>query len=122
MLQEAAETLLAMTPYVSPVLEENDLFTLIGSGVEPLQKAAFVLLKYLYENYVPEMKYKIEDSEMLKQIKQEAIESEAQGESVQEEAKGGDHIEHHDHEKIKNKLAFRNISDVLIEIIENPPI
>jgi len=50
---------------------------------------------------------------MLKQIKQEAIESEEQ---PTEEVKGNE-----DHEKIKNKLAFRNISDTLIDIIENPP-
>lgn len=72
MLQEAAETLLAMTPFVSPALDEDDLYTLIGSAVEPLQKAAFVLLKYLYENFVPTICFKIDDSEMLKQIKQEA--------------------------------------------------
>ncbi len=42
-------------------------------------------------------------------------------EHKKEEKKGGDHYHHHDHEKYKNKLAFKNISDILIEIIENPP-
>ncbi len=69
MLQEIAETLLAMTNVVSPTINENDLYILISSGVEGLQKAAFVLLKQLYENYIPELKYKIEDNDMLLQIK-----------------------------------------------------
>ena len=72
MLQEAAETMLALTQYVTPSLDENDLYILITSGVEPLQKAAFVLLKYLYENFIPDLRFKMEDSDMLKQIKQEA--------------------------------------------------
>ena len=117
MLQEAAETLLSLTNFIQPSISENELYLLISSGVESIQKAAFVLLKHLYENFIPILRFKIEDSDMLKQIKQEAIESESQG---LEEEKGGDHYKHHDHEKFKNKLAFRNISDVLIEIIENP--
>jgi hypothetical protein len=40
---------------------------------------------------------------------------------MEEEEKGGEKHHHHDHEKVKNKLAFRNISDILIEILENPP-
>lgn len=64
------------------------------------------------------MRFKIDDSEMLKQIKQEAIDSEAQ----EEERKGDETSGHTDHEKVKNKLAFRNISDSLIEIIENAPV
>jgi len=63
------------------------------------------------------MRFKIDDSEMLKQIKQEAIDSEAQGEE-----RKGDEGHTADQEKVKNKLAFRNISDSLIEIIENAPV
>lgn len=72
MLQEMAETLLNMTSMVSPNINENDLYILVSSGVEALQKAAFVMLKQLYENYIPEIRYKIEDNEMLQLIKQEA--------------------------------------------------
>ncbi len=57
MLQEVAETMLAMTNYVQPSINENDLYVLISSGVEALQKAAFVLLKQLYENFIPTLKY-----------------------------------------------------------------
>ncbi len=113
-----------MTSHVYVAINENDLFTLISSGVESLQKAAFVLLKQLYENFIPTIKYKIDDSEMLLQIKQEAKEQEIEDEEAkkEEEQKGGDkHPHHHDHELHKNKLAFRNISDILIEILENPP-
>lgn len=53
---------------------------------------------------------------MLKQIKQEAHESAKEGMAVEEKKEY-----HHDHEKYKNKLAFKNISDILIEILENPP-
>ena len=74
MLQEIAETLVAMTNMVRPNINENDLYILVSSGVEALQKAAFVLLKQLYENYIPELHFKIEDTEMLKQIKEEALE------------------------------------------------
>ncbi len=74
MLQEMAETLLNMTSMVRPNINENDLYILVSSGVEALQKAAFVMLKHLYENYIPEIRYKIEDNEMLQLIKQEAQE------------------------------------------------
>lgn len=32
---------------------ENNLYYIIGCRVEGLQKAAFVLLKYIYENFIP---------------------------------------------------------------------
>ena len=116
MLQEAAETLLSLTSFVTPTLNENDLYTLIGTGVEALQKSAFVLLKSLYENYIPVLKFKIADSDMVAQVKLEALNTEQQEKLEAEEVKGkgGEIHKHHDHEKIKNKLAFRNISDVLI--------
>lgn len=60
---------------------------------------------------------------MLLQIKQEVTEQEIEESEVkkEEEKKGGEKHSHHDHEKVKNKLAFRNISDILLEILENPP-
>jgi hypothetical protein len=66
-------------------LEENDLYILISQGVEALQKAAFVLLKYLYENFIPDMKFKIDDNDMMKQIKQEALEGEKHSAEVEHE-------------------------------------
>jgi hypothetical protein len=51
-----AETILVCTGYITEdVLKaqvEDNLFSLIGCGVEPLQKASFVLLKYIYENFI----------------------------------------------------------------------
>lgn len=120
MLQEAAETLVALSNHISPNLNENDLFALIVSGVEPLQKAAYVLLKQLYENFIPTLKFKIDEGDLMKQIKQEADEAEEHPED-KEEKKGGDHYHHHDHAKYKNKLAFKNISEILVDIMENPP-
>lgn len=54
--------------YIGPALDENNLFFLIGSGIESLQKAAFVLLKFLYENFVPTLKYKTNEEEEIKQL------------------------------------------------------
>lgn len=65
MLQEAAETLGVVANHIGPDLNENDLYSLIVSGVEPLQKAAFILLKQLYENFIPNLKFKADDTEML---------------------------------------------------------
>lgn len=55
MLQEMAETLL-MCPntFSEETLKaslENHLYYLVGCGVEALQKSAYVLLKYIYENF-----------------------------------------------------------------------
>jgi hypothetical protein len=94
------------------------LYSLVVSGVEPLQKAAFILLKQLYENFIPDLTFKMDDGDMLKQIKQEAADGESQ---EGEEQKGGDQYSHHDLSKYKNKLAFKNISQVLVDIMENPP-
>ena len=56
MLQEMAETLLVCIGFINEdVLRaraEENLFGLIGCGIEPLQKVAFVVLKYVYENFI----------------------------------------------------------------------
>lgn len=36
MLQEVAETMLALTAFVQPSINENDLYILISTGVESL--------------------------------------------------------------------------------------
>lgn len=71
MLQDLAETLLVFPQYLTPSINENSLFILIGSGVESLQKAAFVLLKYLYQNYIPTMQFSVSDSDQILSLKQE---------------------------------------------------
>lgn len=56
MLQEMAETLLVCIGFINEEIlkarAEENLYGLIGCGIEPLQKAAFVVLKYIYENFV----------------------------------------------------------------------
>jgi hypothetical protein len=60
---------LVFPSYIGPDLNENDLYILIGSGVESLQKAAFVMLKFLYENFIPTLKYTIDEADEIKAIK-----------------------------------------------------
>jgi hypothetical protein len=70
MLQELAETLL-VCPYtlseqtLSPSIEEN-LFFLLGCGYEPLQKSAYVLLKFIYENFVPPVEFTSNEEDDMK--------------------------------------------------------
>ncbi len=63
MLQEIAETLIVFPSYIEPSLNENNLYILISSGIESLQKAAFILLKYLYDNFIPTLQFTIEEGE-----------------------------------------------------------
>lgn len=61
MLREFAETLLVCPLTISestltPGIEEN-LYFLVGCSFEPLQKAAYVLLKYIYDNFVPPVEF-----------------------------------------------------------------
>ena len=61
MLQEMAETLLMCPAYLNENLLkaniEDNLYYLVGCSVEPLQKAAYVLLRFIYENFVPPVEY-----------------------------------------------------------------
>jgi len=68
--------MLVFTNYISPSLNENDLYILISSGVESLQKAAFVLLKFLYENFVPEIRFTFNEEEVMKELYNETEEAE----------------------------------------------
>lgn len=64
-----AETILVCTGYITEdVLKaqvEDNLFSLIGCGVEPLQKASFVLLKYIYENFILPVQFATSEDEEL---------------------------------------------------------
>lgn len=55
MLQAFAETLMTCTMYINQDINENSLFYLIDSGFDPLQKAAFFMLQYLYQNHIPKV-------------------------------------------------------------------
>jgi hypothetical protein len=55
MLQAFADTLIIFTPYINNETSESCLYTLLSSGFEPLQKASYFMLNYLYENFVPKV-------------------------------------------------------------------
>ena len=56
MLKEMGETLLVCVSYITEeALKahiEDNLYSIIGCRVEALQKSAFVLLKFIYENFI----------------------------------------------------------------------
>mmetsp|Transcript_3655 Transcript_3655/g.2727 ORF Transcript_3655/g.2727 Transcript_3655/m.2727 type:complete len:122 (+) Transcript_3655:1615-1980(+) len=106
MLQELAETLLVFPAFLTPDLNENDLYILMASGVEALQKAAFVLLNFLYQNYIPTLKHAIDDEEELAQIMAQGVEEEKKEEQKK---------------KYRNVLALRNVSEILLDVLEAPP-
>jgi len=114
MLQEFADTLLAFTNYVGPDLNEDDLYILIGAGVESLQKAASVLLNYLYQNFIPKMLHPVVE-ESLQQLEEEVKED-----IKEEEEKSKEEQEEHKR-KMKLQQAFKNVSGKLLDVLDNPP-
>ena len=64
------ETLLVCVSYITEdVLKahvEDNLYYVLGCQIEALQKAAFVLLKYIYENFVPPVTIQVTEEEELK--------------------------------------------------------
>lgn len=104
MLQEIAETLLVcpstLTEHtLTPSIEEN-LYFLLGCGFEALQKAAFVFLKFIYENFVPPVEFITNEEDDLKELMQRG----------EEETKDQVH-----------STAFRNISPSLLRLIDEAP-
>ena len=66
------ETLLVCVSYITEdVLKahvEDNLYYILGCQIEALQKAAFVLLKFIYENFVPPVTIQVTEEEELKQL------------------------------------------------------
>jgi hypothetical protein len=58
MLDSFAETLIACTQYVGEELDENELFKMLACCFLPLQKAAFFMLGFFYENHIPKLQFK----------------------------------------------------------------
>jgi hypothetical protein len=108
MMQEMAETLLmcplVLTEQTLNCRIEDQLYYLVGCGNESLQKAAFVLLKFIYENMFVPVEFVTDEAADIKQLAQV------------EEVKGEDEI----HYNFKS-TAFRNISANLIRIIGDAP-
>lgn len=96
-----AEVINNIIPYVHPLIDEDVLYTLIGTHIESIQKAAYLTLKFFYENFIPPLKYKYEEEielneeEFKEQIEKELKENEETKEETIEEAKD-------DHDKVNN--------------------
>jgi hypothetical protein len=66
MLGSFADTITTCTLYVNQDVSEDSLYTLVNSGYSPLQKAAYFMLKHLYDNYIPRILFtKDEDKEIV---------------------------------------------------------
>lgn len=71
-----AETLLVFPSFIDSTLVENDLYSIIGCGIESIQKAAFVILKFLYENFIPKIRFTFVEDDVMQYLKQEQKEDE----------------------------------------------
>ena len=121
MLKEMGETLLVCVTYLNEeVLKahvEDNLYYILGCRVEALQKASFVLLKYIYENFIPPVTVEVNEDDELRQLREDFNEEIKEDEEEKREV--GD-----TEEKIKNfksAIAFKNVSRNLIEMIDNAP-
>lgn len=116
MLKEMGETLLVCVSYIDEeVLKahvEDNLYYILGCQIEALQKAAFVLLKYIYENFIPPVTITVTEEEELRQLR----------EDFKEEIKDDEDSNIRDSgDRGKAAIAFRNVSRNLIEMIDNAP-
>jgi len=58
---------------MQPSIEEN-LYFLLGCSFEALQKAAYVLLKFIYDNFVPPVEFISNEEDDLKNLMNIAVE------------------------------------------------
>jgi hypothetical protein len=90
MLQEMAETMLvcigSINDDVLKARAEDNLYGLIGCGIEPLQKAAFVVLKFIYENFVLPVEFVTSESQELQYLMEEAKKGDIMEESKDSDA------------------------------------
>lgn len=70
MLKEMGETLLVCISFLNEeVLKahvEDNLYYILGCQIEALQKSAFVLLRYIYENFLPPVTINVSAEEELR--------------------------------------------------------
>lgn len=81
---------------------ENSLYYLLGCGFEALQKSAFVLLKFIFENFIPSVEYKTNEEDDLKMLIKRGTEESKEVQQV-------------------HSTAFKNISENLLKLIEEAP-
>ena len=111
MLSSFAETLATSTIYMNEEINENSLFILLNSGFQQLQQAAYFMLTHLYRNFIPRILFKKDEEEEIKQLQ---LMAEGQLESPEEDD-GDREI------RAKSKIEFKNVPQVLIDLVENPP-
>ena len=89
MLKEMGETLLVCVSYITEdVLKahvEDNLYYILGCQVEALQKAAYVLLKYIYENFIPPVDVAVTEEDEVKQLALDFQEENKRNEDSEEE-------------------------------------
>ncbi|CAI2381223.1 unnamed protein product [Moneuplotes crassus] len=121
-----AEVINNIIPYIHTAIDEDVLYTLIGTHIESIQKAAYLTLKYFYESFIPPLKYKyeeegeIDEEEFKHQIEQELAQNEESKEDEEETKDDHDQVEHLKQRRIKGE-PDKNISIMLLDIIERPP-
>ena len=81
---------------IAPQMEDH-LFYLLGCSFEALQKAAYILLKFLFENFVPPVLFASDDEADLKNL-----------------------MSKNESEKVQS-IAYKNISPNLLRLIDEAP-
>ena len=123
MLKEMAETLLVCPSFITEETlkahVEDNLYYIIGSRVEALQKAAFVLLQFIYANFILPVEHVVTEEDELKQLKADFADilddlNPKLEEETKEEFKK-------DVQKAKADVTFKNVSENLVELIDNAP-
>lgn len=122
MLACFAETLMTCALYLNQDVNETSLYILISSSFPPLQKAAFYMLSYLYQNYIPRVLFKKDVEQEIKQLMLLAEGQEPAADEEKEEDKEGDGKDDDGREEqAKDKREFKNVPQPLVDLIENPP-
>ena len=72
MLKEMADTLLICPGYITQetlkAQVEDNLYYIVGCKVEALQKASFVLLQFIYQNFILPVEHVVTQAQELKQL------------------------------------------------------
>lgn len=114
MLQEMAETLLVCSGHLTEDIlhqhVENNLYFLFKCSVDSLQKAAFVLLKYIYQNFIPPVEFSINEQEEIEKLKSTNFE---EGKTQA--------LDHKIESKAKREAAFKNLPLEMIAVIDEAP-
>ena len=113
MLASFADTLMTCALYINEQVNEDSLFILISSGFEQLQKAAFFMLRHLFQQFVPAVLFKKDEEQEIKQLQLMAQGQEIE-EAKEEDAEPKEVL-------AKDKVEFRNVSRALLDLIEHPP-